>query len=127
MVNLRHYQSKYPDLQKLIHRLHLFGYSVRLSCTLIKGYIDSVSQAKKMIASARLWQSEHLTLRLVAAPKSSENLAVKNWTQKHALSESQVNNLSKFFESEAHRLVTFDYGGAIYDYQGQNVCFTKYK
>ena len=117
-------RSSYINLEKLIGRLHQYGYSVRLSCTLVKGYIDSLPRIKQMIATARKWQAEHLTLRLVAAPKVSANPAVKEWTEKHTLDKTQVNIISGFLETEGHRLVTFDYGGAVYDYKNQNVCFT---
>lgn len=117
-------RSDYIDLEKLTERLHRFGFSVRLSCTLVKGYIDSLPRVKQMITTAHKWQVEHLTLRLVAAPKISANLQVKEWTEKHTPSETQIKNISEFLETEGHRLATFDYGGAIYDYQGQNVCFT---
>lgn len=117
-------KGEYIDLQKLISRLHRYGFSVRLSCTLIKGYIDTIAQVKAMIATVKLWQVEHLTLRQVAAPHQSADTATKEWTIKHTISPENLLKIEKHLISFGHRLVTFDYGGAIYDYQGQNVCFT---
>lgn len=34
------YKASYPDLKETISMLHAYGLSVRLSCTLIKGWID---------------------------------------------------------------------------------------
>ncbi len=116
--------TSYIDLSKLINRLHKIGYSVRLSCTLIKGYIDSVSRVKQMIITAKNWQIEHLTLRRVAAPHLSADTATKQWTLKHTITPTQLLKIEKHLEKFGYRLVSFDYGGAIYDYQGQNVCFT---
>ena len=117
-------EKTYPDLAALIVHLHSFGFSVRLTCTLVKGYVDNAAEAKKMIDKARLWGADQLTLRKVAAPKNSANATVYSWTKAHELSQSDLDAIENYLVQKGTKIATFDYGGAIYDVQNQNVCFT---
>jgi molybdenum cofactor biosynthesis enzyme MoaA len=118
------YEKSYPDLGKLITRLHSFGYSVRLTCTLIKGGIDSVVETKAMINHSRTWGAEQLTLRKVASPNNSQNAVVSSWTKAHMISPEVLNDMEKYLLKNGTKIASFDYGGAIYDVANQNVCFT---
>jgi wyosine [tRNA(Phe)-imidazoG37] synthetase (radical SAM superfamily) len=118
------YQKSYPDLEKLIIHLHGLGYSVRLTCTLVKGGIDSAAEAKEMIKIAGKWKAEQLTLRKVAAPRKSQNAVVYSWTKAHELSKKDLKGIEEYLSENGTKIASFDYGGAIYDVDGQNVCFT---
>jgi pyruvate-formate lyase-activating enzyme len=118
------YAKSYPDLQKLIARLHNFGFSVRLTCTLIKGGVGSVAEAREMVRHAHLWQADQLTLRKVAAPERSQNAVVYSWTKAHQLSPKTLDAIELYLRQEGNQIASFDYGGAIYDVDDQNVCFT---
>lgn len=118
------YQKSYPDLEKLIAHLHGLGYSVRLTCTLVKGGIDSAKEAKEMINMAGKWKAEQLTLRKVAAPVKSQNAVVYSWTKAHELSKKDLEGIEEYLFENGTKIASFDYGGAIYDVDGQNVCFT---
>jgi molybdenum cofactor biosynthesis enzyme MoaA len=118
------HEKSYPDLGKMISHLHSFGFSVRLTCTLVKGGIDSVSETKTIITKSKGWGAEQLTLRKVSAPKKSHSLEVYNWTKAHELSQSNLNDIEAYLKTNGEKVATFDYGGAIYDVEGQNVCFT---
>ena len=117
-------KKEYPNLQKLISKLHEIGYSVRLTCTLIKGGVDKVSEVENMINTARVWEADQLTLRKVAAPEKSANSLVYSWTKAHMLSEKDLNGIEEYLKENGSKVASFDYGGAIYDVSGQNVCFT---
>lgn len=116
--------KKYMDLKKLTEWLHRIGYSVRLSCTMIKGYIDDEISTRKMIESAGDWGAEQLTLRQVAFPNDSKDEAVKAWTIKHSQTIAKLKKINDMLESDGRRLMTFDYGGVVYDYQGINVALS---
>jgi len=47
------HQRQYIDLPALIHRLHQKGLSVRLTCTLIKGFIDNPNDLGEFIRFAK--------------------------------------------------------------------------
>lgn len=117
-------KKEYPDLHSLISKLHAIGYSVRLTCTLIKGGVDNAKEAKQMINKARVWDADQLTLRKVAAPEKSANSAVYSWTKAHMLSKSDLDGIEDYLNKNGSKIASFDYGGAIYDVSGQNVCFT---
>lgn len=114
----------YPDLEKIISNLHSFGYSVRLTVTLVKGGIDSAKEAGVMVSKARDWGVEQLTLRKVAAPHTTQNEAVSSWTRTHQLDQSTLDQMEQYLLMNGTKIASFDYGGAIYDVSGQNVCFT---
>jgi len=117
-------EKSYPDLEKQIAYLHSLGYSVRLTCTLIKGGVDNASEAKEMINKARVWGADQLTLRKVAAPDKSQNAVVYSWTKAHELSQIDLDDIENYLIKNGNKIASFDYGGAIYDVAGQNVCFT---
>ena len=77
-----------------------------------------------MIKQAGKWGAEQLTLRKVAAPENSQNTAVYSWTKAHELSQASLDDIENFLLKNGHKIASFDYGGAIYDVDGQNVCFT---
>jgi len=118
------YEKSYPDLDKLVSLFHSYGYSVRLTCTLVKGYIDSAAEAKEMIKLAKTWRVEQLTLRKVAAPRISQNATVSRWTKAHEPTQKDLDNIEEYIVKNGNKIASFDYGGAIYDVEGQNVCFT---
>lgn len=118
------YEKFYPDLKKLVSLLHSYGYSIRLTCTLVKGYIDSADEAKEMIKQTKTWGVEQLTLREVAIPRVSQNITVSKWTKAHQPTQKDLNSIEEYIIKNGHKLATFDYGGAIYDVDDQNVCFT---
>jgi pyruvate-formate lyase-activating enzyme len=117
-------EKSYPSLEKQIVRLHSFGYSVRLTCTLVKGGIDSAKEAQEMVLLAKKWGVEQLTLRKVAAPAKSQNATVYTWTKAHELSQKNLDDIEDYLNQQGQKIASFDYGGAIYDVDGQNVCFT---
>src|SRR3990172_7950991 len=113
--NGRIFTPEYMDLEKLIRNLHQIGFSVRLSCTLIRGYIDSVEEVLRMINSAKRWKVEQLTFRQLARPDVPENSKVFEWTERHKLDDAELERIRTFFENEAEKLMTFSHGATIYD------------
>lgn len=117
-------KGNYLDLEKVIEKLHALGYSVRLSCIMLKGYIDSVEEIKKFVEKAKEWEVEQLTIRGVNVPDKSENKEVYNWTTKRILTKGQILDINEFLNKEGNKLMTLDHGGIVYDYRGQNVCMS---
>lgn len=116
--------SDYIDLGNVISNLHGLGYSVRLSCIMLKGFIDSVDGLKELIEFSKKNKVEQLTARSVIAPDKSENKDVWDYASKHALSRGQILDITEYFEKNATKLMTLDHGGLVYDYEGQNICLT---
>mgnify|MGYP006301286599 CR=1 FL=1 len=117
-------RSEYPDLEKTIEKLHNLGYSIRLSCIMLKGYIDSVKEIKKLVDFCKKNRVEQLTVRSVTVPKKSINKKVYDWTKKRVLSKKVLLKISKYLEKEGDKLMTLDHGGVVYDLNGQNICLS---
>lgn len=114
----------YINLEHLIKKLHSFGYSVRLACIMLKGYIDNVEEIKKLAEFSKKLDVEQLTIRGVSVPKKSRSSDIYNWTKEHILSKKKIVEIKKFLDRDADKLMTLDHGGIIYDLDGQNICLT---
>lgn len=117
-------KKRYIDLRKLIIELHCLGYSVRLSCTLIKGLVDSSPKVLEISEYAKSLGVEQLSLRPVIRPIVSEDQQVYEWVGDNLLSENQISEIRDFLDQKAKRLITYGHGSVLYDLNGQNVCLT---
>jgi molybdenum cofactor biosynthesis enzyme MoaA len=116
--------SNYFNLKELVRQLHLEGFSVRLNCILLKRYIDSVESVGELADFCLENNVEQLTLKPVEVPKRIENETVADNTRKLLLPKNAQKSIQRFLEKNAARLRTLDFGGVVYDYNGQNVCMT---
>lgn len=119
------FQFKDPlDLKAVIARLHDVGFSVRLSCVMLNGYIDTCEHVETLVTFARQNGVEQLTVRPVAAPSESEDIEVQKWTKEHLVSEGAIENINDFFRANATELMQLTHGATVYDYHGQNLCLS---
>lgn len=134
-VSIAHYEKeknweifqpngKYMNLVGLISHLHSIGFSVRLSCTMFKGGIDTVPEVKKLIAFAKKNKVEQLTITPVRAPQKSENPKVAQWVAEHELDETMQWAMKESLDSSGKKLLTLAHGATVYDVDGQNICLS---
>lgn len=116
--------GSYIDLPSVIEKLHRLGYSVRLSCIMLNGFIDSIDKVNNLIQKAKEWSVEQLTIRSVTTPKKSENKEVYDWTKKRIIPKEVLSGINKFLEKNGNKIMTLDCGGIVYDYNGQNICMS---
>jgi molybdenum cofactor biosynthesis enzyme MoaA len=118
--------NPYMDLPAIIAKLHGFGYKVRLSCTLVRGYVDSIDEARRMIQFAIQNKVEQLTLRRMEAVDVSENEDVSSWTRSHMLAPETLAALRSHLDENGKLVGEFFYGARLYEYgeSSQNVCLT---
>ncbi len=116
------HKEKYIDLPKLIEYFHEVGFSVRLACVALDGFIDSSGQLEKLIGFAQKNKVEQLTVRPVNKPEETRNLQVYDWTSKHHLKSNQLEEMQGYLEKNGTRLLELPHGGTVYDISGQNVC-----
>jgi len=117
-------KSEYINLEETIEKLHKIGFSIRLSCIMVKGYIDGIEELKKLSEFSRKNKVEQLTIRSVKCANNSEDKEVYDWTKSHLVPDEDMIKVSEFLEKNAHKLMTLEHGGCVYDYQGQNICLT---
>lgn len=110
------------NVWNIVKKLHDIGFSVRINCTLLKGYIDKGMEVGNLVRACQDNDVEQLTLRNVTAPENSQNEEVANWVEQH-----KVHGLEKTLSDwmiliSATELLKLPHGATIYDYNGQNVC-----
>ena len=113
--------SEYINLEKIIEKLHKIGYSIRLGCMMMKGFIDSSKEVKNLVEFCKKNNVEQLTIRSIRAAKKAEDKTIYRYTKEKALSEKQISEIGKFLEKNAKKLMTLSYGAVIYDLDGQNI------
>jgi len=117
-------KKQYPDLSELVSSLHGFGYSVRLACVLLDGFIDSSGELEKLVDFSRENKVEQLTIRPVNKPVYSLDNRVYDWVSKNYLKAEQEKEISQYLERKGEPILELAHGGIVYDVSGQNVCLT---
>ena len=110
----------YP-MWKMIRNLHNMGYSIRISCLLIKGYIDSPLEVERLINIVNTNKVEQLTIRTLEKTEYLSYKSISKWIDNHRVENTEI---KKFLDSKAKHLMNLVHGAKVYDYQGQNVCLT---
>jgi len=114
----------YPGLDPLVRKLHAFGYSVRLSCILMRRHIDSPGEVSRLADFARQRSVEQLTVRKLGVVEDAEHPDVRKWCADHALSGGQFDRIRGYLNRNARRLLTLPHGAVVYELNGQNICLT---
>jgi pyruvate-formate lyase-activating enzyme len=110
------------DLDLLVAYLRKIGFSVRLCCTLVKGYIEDWNDVASLIEYAKLHDVQQLTIRPVSKPVETRNREVYNWVSEHQVTEEQQAGIADYIERQGNYLRSLAHGAPIYDVHGQNVC-----
>jgi molybdenum cofactor biosynthesis enzyme MoaA len=110
------------DLEALIAHIRSIGFSVRLSCTMNKGYIDSVDGLKSIIQFAKDNDVQQVTCRAVSKPLDTKSPKVTQWVEDHEISDETMGEMVRFIESEGNYLMTLPFGAPVYDIYGCNFC-----
>jgi molybdenum cofactor biosynthesis enzyme MoaA len=110
------------ELAGLVQLLHGRGLAVRLSCTMLRGYVDALEPARRLIDFAREQGVEQLTLRPVELPAHSRDEEVAAWVRAHRLPAEVLHELRDWLDEHGTRLMELVHGAIVYDCAGQNVC-----
>jgi len=125
--NKKIFKSKHVmDLDAMINAYKIIhGFDIRLSCVLLKGYIDSIEEVKKMIAFAKERNIMQLTFRKLGISRVwgiSDKLV--NAYNKYASLKVSDSDIIKFFDRYGKLIDVLPHGARIYEYKQQNVCLT---
>jgi organic radical activating enzyme len=105
--------KEYPELSKTINSLHELGFSVRLSCIGLDGYIDTPSRFLSFVHAAKHWGVEQFTWRPVYG--SNPN---------YYMPKEGVEKIKAYCDEMGTLLLEMGHGALVYDLHGQNVCLT---
>jgi molybdenum cofactor biosynthesis enzyme MoaA len=121
-LNRQIYGDDYPNLENLIEKLHRIGFSVRLNCIMVKGYIEGPKSLVSLIDFCKDNKVEQLTVRPVTVPETSEDKQVYYWTYEHRI--YIFSDVREYIKSYGYLLMTLMHGAEIYDFKGQNICMS---
>lgn len=116
-------KATYPSLSKLIEKLHNFGFSVRLNCTLLRDYVGRWADALDLINFAKKYGVEQLTLIPVNSP-SNTTAAQAKWIAGNCARISELQSIRHELEDHGSVLMELAHGALVFDYEGQNVCLS---
>jgi molybdenum cofactor biosynthesis enzyme MoaA len=114
----------YINLEKVIKKLHTLGFSVRLSCVMMKGFIDKVDEIRNLAEFAKKNQVEQLTIRKLGIISESENPEISKWCRDRALLQKELDEIKNFLDRNAKTLMTLPHGAIIYEFEGTSLCLT---
>jgi len=92
--------GQYMNAQELIKQLHQIGYSIRISCIMLRGHIDSIEELEKLIEFCRQSRVEQLSLRSLEKPQKSENPGVAEWVTNHRLEDQKTEIIKNFVKNK---------------------------
>jgi len=118
------HMKEYIDIPGVVKMLHDEKYSIRLSCVMADGYIDSPGRLEEMISFSMSNKVEQLTIRPINKPGKSRCSETKKWVDDNHLKEGQLDSIARYLESKGTLLLSLPHGGAVYDVEGQNICLT---
>ena len=124
------HRDKYINLPDTIKYLHSLGFSVRISCVMVKGIVDSPEAMADMIAFAKQQGVEQLTFTPVNLPDKgidpTNNDFDKHWkwVSDNMISFDQIKKVRERLDNSGTRLMELAHGAIVYDVNGQNVCLS---
>lgn len=119
------YKKEYIDLEKLVEKLHNFGFSIRLTTTLLGRNLvpDLVSHVEDVISFAKRTGCEQIKLTPVTKPNENDSGQEDQWVIQNGVGKYELKQLQLHIEQNATLLRKLMWGGNVYDYKGQNVAY----
>ncbi len=115
-------REKPYDFWALIDRLQELGYTIRISCTMCRGYMDSGEEVEKLADVCRQHGKIQLTVRSVSRPAKSGSTKVAEWVDTHRIEGVEATVSRYLQEHGAVSMFELAHGAVIYDWNGQNIC-----
>ena len=129
-LNRKTYMPKhesYLNTEKLIEKLHSFGFLVRMTCVGIKGGIEDPKSFKKYMEYCQMVKADQVTWRPVSKPDSRENSespAIFDWTTENSVDCDKIYMVKEWVKTNGVLIRKLSHGGAVFDIGGKNVCIT---
>jgi len=114
-------------LEQNIELLHKLGFSVRISCIMMKGLIDSILKIYRFVDWCKERNVEQLTIRMLGNLSEEEvkdddnKKQIYEWIEKHQLDWNTYDYIYNHFNSRHDILLQLAHGAIVYDINGQNL------
>ena len=123
--NVGRYRFDYPDLTETINFLVDLGFSIRLNCIGIKGYIDTPQKVRDLLVFVEGTGHElQVTWRPVQMPDESRNDIIAQKTRELEISQPDISYIHHSVELNGTVLYKLPHGATVYDIDGQNFCLS---
>ncbi len=119
--------ERYFDLGMLVDKLHRNGLETRLSCVMLKGYVDSVEEVSKLMDFCKKYGVEQLTLRQADRPENPQDFKVADFVDTHRIDKDDLayRNIMNFIvEKGVKPTEILPHGAEVYGIDGLQVCAT---
>jgi organic radical activating enzyme len=117
------------NLKEAICKIHKLGTSIRVSCMLMKGGIETIDDIFNLINFCQGNNVEQLTIRNISNNVSTNEIKsyeVYDWIEKHKIASQEYQNIvtNMINKYDFKKIVSFPYGATVYDFNGMNICFS---
>ena len=123
LVNKRIYSKKYMGVINYAHRFQNFGFSIRISCIMIKNEVGIKERVTVFAGICEAEGIEQLTVRPVENYSAGESDEISAWVRENRPDERDIADMQYFFDHDvySHLLLELAHGAKVYDYKGQNI------
>lgn len=118
------YRGFYPNLPATIGLLKSIGFTVRLTCIMFAGGIDTVEQVEEMLRCAEEWGADQLTLTPMNKPDVVRDENVYTWAEAHQLSPRLVEAMANRLDLLGELIKVMTHGARLYRLRGLSVCLS---
>jgi molybdenum cofactor biosynthesis enzyme MoaA len=107
---------------EVVNILHEVGFSVRINCVLMHGYVQHPSDVEALMDMCNVFDVEQTTVRSITRPDKSESPEVAKWVDEHRIDGIEQRLMAYLENDGAFRLLELPHGAVVYDWRGQNIC-----
>ncbi len=113
------------ELEKLIDLIHNYGLKVRLSCVMLKGYVDRIDEIDKLIEFSKNHGVFQLTLRRADRPAAPLDAKAAQFVDENRIASDIFETaIKKHLDSNGTLCDILPHGALVYEIRGQNVAIT---
>lgn len=116
--------ARIGDLMHTTFKIRHAKLETRLSCVMLKGYIDSINPVAKLIARAKRLEVMQLTLRMADIPNNSWSPNIAAYVASNRLDGFELDKIRNYLQEIGHLCDVHPYGAEVYEVDGQNVALT---
>lgn len=110
--------KSYIDLPVLIKHLHSMGLIVRLNCTMIKDFIDTIDETKRFLQFCQDNQVDQVSLRPVTTPVGVDEC------KQYLIANAAKHEIFGYLQKSYPKIMNLMHGAEVYDADGVSLCLT---
>ena len=112
------------SLESLIKKIQHHGMNVRLSCVMLKNYVDNIDEVAKLIDFSKKNDVFQLTLRTADRPSVSLNEEVAKYVDDNKTPAEFTDRVIEYLDDKGTLCDVLPHGALVYEVNGQNVALT---